>query len=141
MIEVSAGLPASFGILLWSVVLGLIHFTVVTIAARLSEKNLKWAAGPRDKARPLTGVAARLDRSYRNFLETYPFFVVVMWLLPAAHIFSGTAIVAGWVYLAARLIYIPAYALGWALRPLFWGISLISLLTSLGVLIVTVLSK
>lgn len=137
----SAGLPASFIILLCSVVLGFVHFTVTTLAARANEKNLKWAGGPRDKALPLTGIAARLDRSYRNFLETYPFLIVIMLLLAAADIQAGAAITAGWVYLVARAVYIPAYAFGWAFRPLIWGVSLISLVTSLGVLIGTVLTR
>ena len=47
------------------------------VAAR-GQQDLKWAAGPRDEPMPLSGVAARLDRAFKNFMETFPFFAAAV---------------------------------------------------------------
>ena len=57
--------------LAWSIALGLAH---VLLGATLmtQQRGLKWNTGARDgETRPLTGVAARVDRGLKNFLETF----------------------------------------------------------------------
>ena len=67
-------MPIELKMLAWSVALGLVH---VLLGAVLTthQRGLRWNVGARDAVLPpVTGVAARVDRALRNFLETFPFF-------------------------------------------------------------------
>ncbi|QBB69300.1 hypothetical protein ELE36_02310 [Pseudolysobacter antarcticus] len=121
--------------LVWSVVLGLV---VVAIAATLGtqQRGLGWNVGARDGIpAPLTGVAARMDRASRNFLETFPFFaVVVLIAIYTQHTNSSTALGAQ-LYFWARVAYVPIYAAGIPyLRTLAWTVSIVGLVKILLVL-------
>src|SRR5215218_7719691 len=69
--------------LTFSVVLGLAQIITASHAASL-QRGYRWSASPRDeKMPPLRGVAGRLDRALRNFMETFPLFAAVVL---AAHV-------------------------------------------------------
>jgi uncharacterized MAPEG superfamily protein len=60
--------------LVWSVVLGIVQIVAASHAASL-QRGYRWTASPRDeKVEPLRGVAGRLERALRNFLETFLLF-------------------------------------------------------------------
>ena len=60
-----------------SVVLGVVQIAMASHAASV-QRGYRWAAGPRDDVPlPLTGVAGRLDRALRNFLETFALFCAI----------------------------------------------------------------
>lgn len=114
--------------LVWSVVLGLV---VVAIAAALGtqQRGLGWNVGARDGIPPpLTGVAARMDRASRNFLETFPFFaVVVLVVIITQHTNASTALGAQ-LYFWARVAFVPIYAAGIPyLRTVVWAVSIVGL--------------
>jgi 2,4-dienoyl-CoA reductase-like NADH-dependent reductase (Old Yellow Enzyme family) len=60
-----------------AVVIGLIQLLWAAGAAR-AQQDMKWAAGPRDTPMPITGAAARLERAFWNFAETFPFFAAAV---------------------------------------------------------------
>ena len=60
-----------------AVVVGLVQLIWATVATR-GRWDLKWAAGPRDEPLPITGGAGRLERSFRNFMETFPLHATVV---------------------------------------------------------------
>src|SRR5215218_750316 len=63
--------------LTFSVVLDLAQIIVASKPRVCSA--VRWSAGPRDeKMPPLRGVAGRLDRALRNFMETFPLFAAVV---------------------------------------------------------------
>lgn len=103
-----------------AVVVGLVQLLWAAGAAR-GQQNMKWAGGARDEAMPLSGVAARLDRAYRNFMETFPLFAVVV---IAAYLMAklGPLTVYGSVlYVASRAVYVPLYAAGIPIvRSIVW---------------------
>jgi uncharacterized MAPEG superfamily protein len=75
------------------------------------------------------GVGGRLERAYRNFLETFPFYVAAI----AVGTISGRADwVSAWgavAYFAGRLVYVLLYAAGVpVLRGLVWNIPLLGIL-------------
>ncbi|MEO8003199.1 MAG: MAPEG family protein [Arenimonas sp.] len=114
--------------LVWTVLLGIVH---IALAATLStqQRGLAWNAGPRDNVpAPLTGVAGRLDRASRNFLETFPFFAAaVLAVLFTQHATPETAMGAQ-IYFWSRVAYLPVYAAGISyLRTLIWVASLAGL--------------
>jgi len=91
---------------------------------------LAWNAGPRDNVpAPLPGVAGRLDRAARNFIETFPFFAAaVLAVLFTQHGTPETAMGAQ-IYFWSRVAYVPVYAAGISyLRTLIWAASLAGLL-------------
>ena len=94
--------------------------------ARTAELGGKWNAGPRDGAAPPPGkVAGRLMRAQANLFETLPLFAAAVIM---AEVAGKTGVLTLWgagLYFAARLVYLPLYALGvpW-LRSLIWLVAL-----------------
>jgi uncharacterized MAPEG superfamily protein len=121
-------LVSEFELLGVAVLLGFVNLTWAAIAAR-RQQGLKWAGGPRDEHRPVTGVAARLERAFKNYMETFPLFAVAVIADLTA---EKMGILTWWgsiLYVGARIIYVPLYAYGvswW--RSLTWFVAVIGLL-------------
>jgi uncharacterized MAPEG superfamily protein len=116
----------------WSVVLLLIHIAVQGAFA-IPERGLAWNAGPRDDARPATGrMAGRAARTLANFKETYPAFIALALALAVTGRAGGVGETGSWLWLGARIVYLPLYLLGvpW-LRTLAYGASLVGLIMML----------
>ena len=115
--------------LAWSIALGLVHVLLGALLMTM-QRGLKWNASARDgEAKPLTGVAARLDRASRNFLETFPFFAAAVLAVVVSDRMSADSALGAQVYFWARLAYLPIYAAGIPyLRTLVWAVSLWGLL-------------
>jgi len=55
---------------------------VIASHAASRQRGYRWAASARDTdVVPLTGIAGRLERALRNFLETFPVFVAAVLLV------------------------------------------------------------
>lgn len=119
-----------------TIVLGVVHLSWAAVASR-KQQGLRWARGARDEAVPVSGVAARLNRAYANFMETYVFFAAAILGVVATEAYSAWSQWGALLYLAARTLYVPAYASGTAsgLRTLIWFAGLIGLLMVLAALI------
>lgn len=108
-------------LLAWTLVLALIQIGV-TGAMRTKETGPEYNMGPRDEPgppeRPVTG---RMRRAQANLFETLPLFIGAVLI---AHVAGrdGTLTVWGcWMYLAARIVYVPLYAFGIpGVRSLVW---------------------
>ena len=112
----------------FAIVVGVVQLAWAAVAAR-RQQNLAWARGPRDEPMPIGGTAARLDRAFRNFMETFPFFAAAV---IAADLLGKLGPLTLWgsgLYVAARALYVPLYATGVpTVRTLVWLVSLIGLL-------------
>jgi uncharacterized MAPEG superfamily protein len=132
-----AGLSVEFTMLGLAVVLGLLQ---LLIAARTgnSQRGLAWNVGARDKEPPPVGViAGRLDRAFRNFMETFPFFAVAVLATHATDRFGWMTLVGTQLYLVARVVYVPLYATGVPVfRTVIWLISIVGLVLTLAALFV-----
>lgn len=114
-----------------SVLVGLIHLFVAAVAAR-QQQGLSWGAGPRDEERPLSGTAARLDRAYRNYMETFPLFAASILGACVAGRLGPLTWWGAMLYLSGRIVYIPLYAIGVPyLRTLIWHIAIAGLAMTL----------
>jgi uncharacterized MAPEG superfamily protein len=103
-----------------AVVVGLVQLAWAAGAAR-RQQGLAWAAGPRDEPIPVSGVAARLDRAFWNFLETFPFFAAAILAVVLAGKTGPLSLWGGAAYVIARAIYVPLYASGIPrIRSLVW---------------------
>lgn len=110
-----------------AIVLGMVHLFWAAGAAR-AQQGYAWAGGPRDEPRPVTGRAARLDRAFRNYRETFPMFAAaVLAAVVADRTGTLTAIGSG-LYVVGRAVFLPLYAfhLGLA-RSLAWFASMAGL--------------
>src|SRR6478672_3827811 len=88
----------------------------ITLAAAVMNRDVgvTWNAGPRDREPHFSPLTGRLRRAVANHFEALIFFTIAVVLVT----YSGTAgpltAACAWVYLAARLLYVPAYAFGWS---------------------------
>lgn len=104
---------------------GLLAIAQICIMAVPVNKQLgtKWTGGPRDDPRVISGVAGRLKRAADNQIEGLVLFAVAaicVTLLDASTPFTRGAAT---VYLIARVVYIPLYALGVPLwRSVVWAV-------------------
>ncbi|MDI6028851.1 MAPEG family protein [Corticibacterium sp. UT-5YL-CI-8] len=112
----------------WSVVLLVVHILLQGFSAT-QELGSEWNAGPRDEGRKPTGpFAGRAERASLNFRETYPAFIALALALAIVGDPSGWGLIGAWVWLVARLAYIPLYLAGIPyIRSLVWLVSLAGL--------------
>ena len=59
----------------------------------------------------LTG---RLRRAVGNHFEAMALFTIAVVVVTLSGAASGFTAACAWVYLAARVLYVPAYAFGWS---------------------------
>jgi len=111
-----------------SCALCLVQIVVASHASSL-QRGYRWTASARDGEVPrLTGVAGRLERALRNFLETFPVFVAAVLVV---HMLGREGELSAWgsvLYFVGRLAYVPLYAAGIPLvRSLAWNVALVGI--------------
>ena len=118
-----------------AVVVGLVQLLWAAGAAR-AQQDMKWAAGPRDTPMPISGVAARLERAFWNFAETFPFFAVaVLACAVAGKLGQPVTVYGAWAYVVGRAVYAPLYATGVPLvRTIVWFVAMVGMLAVLSAL-------
>ena len=121
-------LPTELSLLAWSVIL---LFVYIMLQGQLStsERGLTWNAGPRDgESKPLGPVASRAERALTNFQETYPAFIAAVLAVVVAERTGWWSITGAWVWLIARVVYLPLYVFGVPfVRSLVWLVSLVGI--------------
>lgn len=96
---------------------------------RTRETGRTYNMSARDEQGPPVGIiTGRLQRAQKNFYETLPLFIAAVLI---AHIAgkTGTLTLTGaWLYLIARIAYLPLYAIGQGpLRSFSWALSMLGL--------------
>ncbi len=107
-----------------SIVLGLVQIVMASHAASL-QRGYLWTASSRDEpVTPLTGIAGRLERALRNYLETFPLFAAAVLI---AHVAGRHGLMTEWgvqLYVWGRVAYLALYASGVFLaRSLVWNVA------------------
>ncbi|MFC4671129.1 MAPEG family protein [Seohaeicola nanhaiensis] len=85
----------------------------------------RYALGPRDEPRQLTGYAGRAQRALNNHFEGLILFTLAVVVVTLGGQSTALTAACAWVYLAARLLYVPAYLFGlspW--RSAVWTVGL-----------------
>jgi uncharacterized MAPEG superfamily protein len=105
-------MPIELRILALGALLLLVHiFAAVRFKTR--QYGTKWNVGPRDEAMPPPDpVAGRLARAQANFQETFPIAIVALAGVVVAGRTSAITALGGWIWLGARIVYLPLYAAG-----------------------------
>lgn len=119
---------------LWQVV----QFALMAIPANM-ELGVGKTLSPRDPERlktPLMEQAstrtARLNRAMMNHFEGLILFTIAVVVVTLGDQSTTVTQTAAWAYLAARILYVPAYAFGWVpWRSLIWAVGFCATLTML----------
>ncbi len=120
-------MPVELKMLGWSVALGLVYLVFATLLS-LVRRGMTWNAGNRDEQVPLTGLAARVDRASRNYLETFAFFAAAVLVVVVGQRTNAQTALGAQLYVWARVVYLPVYAIGIPyLRTLVWAASVVGI--------------
>ena len=107
-----------------SVGLGFVHIVAASHSASF-QRGYRWTASGRDEpVEPLHGVAGRLDRALRNFLETFPLFAAVVLAADSIDRHNALTALGAQLYFWGRVAYLPVYAAGIPLlRSVVWNVA------------------
>jgi uncharacterized MAPEG superfamily protein len=99
-------------VLAWGCILALVHiFAAVRVKTR--QYGTKWNVGARDEdLPPPQPIVGRLARAQANFFETFPIFAVAALIVAVAGLGDRWTAIGAWLWLGARLAYLPLYAFG-----------------------------
>ena len=112
----------------FSVILGFVHIVLSSHATSM-QHGYRWTASARDEPMPpLSGLAGRLERALRNYMETFPFFAAAVLMAHVMDRHGGLTIWGTQLYFWARVAYLPLYAFGVPLvRSLVWNVGTIGI--------------
>ena len=90
-----------------------LQFVVFAVLANL-DLTPAWTSGPRDTPppRPMSRTTARMQRALNNHFEGLILFTLAVVVVTLGGEASGFTAACAYTYLAARLVYVPAYVLG-----------------------------
>lgn len=125
-------------LLAWTLVLAIVQIMLPAML-RNRETGLDYNAGPRDDDGPPVGIiTGRLRRAQRNLFETLPLFIAAILIAHVAGRNGLLTLTGAWLYLVARIIYLPLYAFGVPLvRSLVWLASVLGLVLVLAALLIS----
>jgi uncharacterized MAPEG superfamily protein len=98
--------------LTWGCVLAIVHiFAAVRVKTR--QYGTAWNMGARDEDLPAPQpIVGRLARAQANFFETFPIFAAAVLIVHLSALGDRWTEIGALVWLTARLVYLPVYALG-----------------------------
>ncbi len=97
------------------------QFTAFSVAAN-RQIGPRVAMGNRDTPVALSGKAGRLQRALNNHFEGLIMFTLAVTVVTLAGQSTGFTATCAWIYLLARVLYVPAYVFGlvpW--RSVIWA--------------------
>lgn len=104
--------------------LQMVQYILFAVPANL-ELGTRYTSGPRDTPpeRPLSTATARLQRAMNNHFEGLILFTLAVVVVTLSGQSTAFTAACAFAYLGARLLYVPAYALGWRLwRSVIWAV-------------------
>ena len=95
------------------------------LAAGHGRMDVQKAIGPRDEGVEKPGICGRLHRALTNHAEGLILFSIAALVIATTGQSTSLTATAAWIYLGARVLYIPAYAFGWTpWRTVIWMVGL-----------------
>ncbi len=112
----------------YAVLLQYVQFFLMAVPVNL-QMGVKYTAGPRDEPRQPDGVPGRLHRALGNHFEGLILFTIAVLLVVLGEGSTSFTQNAAWTYLIARILYVPAYAMGvFMIRSVIFGVGLLATL-------------
>ena len=109
-------------VLTLAALLQFVQFALYAVPANM-ELGTGYTMSPRDRepSRTLSDRTGRLGRAFDNHFQGLILFGIAALVIHTTGQSSGFTAVCAWVYLIARITYVPAYVLGWVpARSYIW---------------------
>jgi len=121
-------MPIEIRILALGAVLLFIHIFVAT-RFKTQQYGRQWNTGARDESLPpANAMTGRTMRAQANFQETFPIAIVALMGVVLAGRTSEWTALGGWIWLGARVLYLPLYMAGVpVVRTLTYTVSIVGL--------------
>jgi uncharacterized MAPEG superfamily protein len=121
-------MPTELKIAALGALLLLVHIFTAT-RFKTAQYGRTWNVGARDEALPAPNpMAGRTMRAQANFQETFPIAIVALLGVVLANKASATTALGGWIWLGARVVYLPLYAAGVpVIRTIVWALGMAGL--------------
>jgi uncharacterized MAPEG superfamily protein len=97
-------------LLTYGLVVGLLLGLKLT--GMMTQLDMGYLLSSRDQTRTLEGMLGRTDRALGNSVTALVLFAVPVLVMGLRDTYTGQSLLAAQVFLAARVVYIPAYIFG-----------------------------
>lgn len=127
-------MPTELYALAMAALLQVAQYVLFAVPANI-ELGTGYTSSPRDRppSKALSVVTARLQRALTNHNEALILFTIAVVVVTLGEQSSAVTRFCAWAYVVARVMYIPAYALGWQpWRSAIWAVGLVSTVIMLG---------
>jgi uncharacterized MAPEG superfamily protein len=105
-------MTTELAVLAWGCILGLLHI-FIAVRFKTRQYGTKWNMSARDaELPPPQPIVGRLARAQANFFETFPIFAAAALIVSVAGLGDRSTALGAWLWLVARLVYLPLYAFG-----------------------------
>ncbi|WP_372988553.1 MAPEG family protein [Sulfitobacter sp.] len=117
-------MPPELTVLILAALLQTVTFVLYAVPAN-RELGTGYTMSARDRAptREMSDRTARLGRTMDNTFEALILFGIAATVITISDQSTTYTMLMSWIFLAARIAYIPAYALGWRPgRSIIWAV-------------------
>ena len=121
-------MPVEIRIAAYGALLLFVHIFIAT-RYKTGQYGRAWNVGARDEELPPANVmTGRTARAQANFAETFPIAIVALLGVAIAERTTASTALGGWIWLGARLVYLPLYMTGIkVVRTLVYTVSIVGL--------------
>ncbi len=128
-------MPIEIKVLGFAALLQFVQFVLMAVPVNM-QLGPKYTGGNRDEEERATGVAGRFKRAFDNHFDGLILFTIAVVVVVLGNASSLTTETCAWIYLAARVLYIPAYASGiFLIRSLIWSVGFVATFVMLWVVL------
>lgn len=83
---------------------------LLQVTGAMSQLGAGYVLSSRDEGRSAQGITARLERALDNSVTALALFAAPVLILAVRNNFSENSLLSAQIFLAARVVYLPAYA-------------------------------
>ncbi|MBN2906606.1 MAG: MAPEG family protein [Rhodobacteraceae bacterium] len=113
-----------------AILLQAVQFALMAIPANM-ELGTEFTLSPRDDTppQPLSRRTGRMLRAVNNHFEALILFTAAVTLITVSDQSSWFTATCAWAFLGARVLYVPAYILGWVPgRSIIWAVGFLAII-------------
>jgi uncharacterized MAPEG superfamily protein len=115
-------MPIEIKVLGFAALLQFVQFALMAVPVNI-QLGPRYTGGNRDEEQRAVGMAGRFKRALDNHFEGLILFTIAVVVVVLGNATSPTTESCAWVYLVARVLYVPAYASGvFLVRSLIWSV-------------------
>ena len=119
-------MPVELKVLGYAALLQFVQYVLMAVPVNL-QLGVAYTGGNRDDQKEATGIPGRLKRALDNHFEGLILFTIAVLVVVLGEACTELTEKCAWVYLWARILYIPAYASGvFLVRSLIWGVGFVA---------------